>query len=106
MSDRLYRLLRDPDTVNIDHDPDVRCPCVANHTPQPVSYDVHHVLPLSWGGHRNPDNEVVVCPTVHRVVHYGLTALRSGRDVDWRRITPYARDLIAQGWARYLEVRP
>ncbi len=67
-----------------------RCVLHKYHSPEVVSFDVHHVVPTYMGGPDVASNRVVVCPTGHRNVHVLIGALVAGRAVrnqDWGRMT-------------------
>lgn len=62
------------------------CEVHAYHSPRPQYQEVHHRVPLSWGGSDDVENRINVCPTGHRNIHRLLDALRDGADVtlsDW-----------------------
>jgi hypothetical protein len=70
--------------------PGVTCVLHAYHSPEVVSFDVHHVIPISMGGPDIATNRIIVCPTGHRNVHTLIHALTSGDEVhatDWGRTT-------------------
>lgn len=94
----------------MSHAGDVRCACVAAHSPLPVDIQVHHVWPLAWGGPDVATNRVPLCPTTHASVHWLLRAYqRAGGEPAWevrRRVGPYARALAKQGWDAYQASRP
>lgn len=66
-----------PTTLNVWRG-DEPCRCVADHNPEPVSWDLHHVHPVGLGG--PADGEVVpLCATGHRAVHALIDrAMRAG----------------------------
>jgi hypothetical protein len=47
----------------------VTCSLHAYHSPEVVSFDVHHIWPQGEGGPDVPSNRAIVCPTGHRNVH-------------------------------------
>lgn len=80
------------------------CECVTTHVPSSYIAVVHHVLPLSWGGLREPGNEVLVCSNTHEATHRLLDDhIRFDGVPPWehrRRFNPLARDLAARAWAQ------
>ena len=69
------------------------------HSPRPQETDLHHVLPLSWGGPNTDENVIPVCQTGHANVHRLLTAFRrSNGFVAWeiQRQFGYAERLLAK----------
>jgi hypothetical protein len=48
------------------------CPCVTRHAPRPLAFQVHHILPKSWGGPNIAANEATICGTCHDNVHHAL----------------------------------
>lgn len=92
-------------TINVFHDPDVSCPCSANHTPKAVTFDLHHLIPLSWGGPDTDENSRVICPTTHRHVHLLLTRWRKlMEEPSWefrQHFGPFARQLAEEGFTRW-----
>lgn len=84
--------------------PERVCRCVAEHSPEPRELHTHHVLPLSWGGRREPANEVLLCPTSHSNTHHLLDAyVRAGGDPGWpvrRRYSRVVRSLAARAWTQ------
>lgn len=85
------------------HAGDVRCACVASHAPEPADVEVHHCVPLSWGGPDVAANRVPLCSTSHSNVHALLRAYqKAGGLPAWevrRRFSPFTRALAARGWA-------
>lgn len=81
----------------------VRCACVADHAPEPIDVEIHHVVPLAWGGPDSAANRVNLCGNAHNNVHAFLRAYqRAGGTPPWdvrRRFSPYIRALAARGWA-------
>lgn len=92
------------------HAGDVTCACVTAHSPVPVDVEVHHVLPLSWGGPDTAANRTPICPTAHSSVHWLLRAYqRAGGTPSWevrRRVSPFVRSLAQRGWDAYQEANP
>ncbi len=90
----------------MSHDDDATCACVSEHRPAPDELNVHHVLPLSWGGLDRPANRVWVCPTTHANVHVLLNAYRKlGSTPPWelrRRFSVFTRVLAQRGWDAYV----
>lgn len=67
-----------------------RCVLHRYHSPEVVSFDVHHVIPTYMGGLDVSANRIVVCPTGHRNLHVLIGALLAGRAVavrDWGHTT-------------------
>jgi hypothetical protein len=61
----------------------------AHSEPYPFVFDIHHRVPLSWGGRDVPANRIVLSPNSHRRIHYGidLTLRYGGPDLlppHWR----------------------
>jgi 5-methylcytosine-specific restriction endonuclease McrA len=48
------------------------CLCAEPHSPVPLAFQVHHVLPKSWGGPDVKTNKVTICGTCHDNVHHAL----------------------------------
>lgn len=49
--------------------PAYACANTVRHSPAPLIFDLHHILPDSWGGPTNPTNLVTICPTCHHSAH-------------------------------------
>ncbi len=85
------------------HAGDVACPCVVDHTPNPVDIEVHHVHPLYAGGPDVAANRTPLCPSGHSAVHWLLRRYeRHGGTPPWedrRRLNPWLRRIAADGWA-------
>lgn len=47
----------------------MECKCVKNHSPKPVAFQVHHIVPTSWGGPNVASNKVTICGTCHDNTH-------------------------------------
>jgi len=79
------------------------CGCVARHSPRPVSFDDHHVLPKSWGGAEG--RLVKLCPTAHRNVHALLNIyvhhMGPPTAAELRLFNPFIRALAAEAWAQH-----
>lgn len=88
---------------------DLDCECVVDHRPANLEPDIHHIVPLSWGGPDTEENEVVNCPNQHRSTHQLLRAYRrAGGDPGWairRLYSPFTRRQAATGWAGYLRIK-
>ena len=96
-----------PRTVNAFTDPGASCPCVSDHNPNVITFNIHHIQPLAHGGADTEDNEILICATTHYSVHHLLReAFKrdvSPNEVPWeirKRFGPFARDLAQQGWDR------
>lgn len=90
--------------LQINPSGDRRCPCVANHTPEPRELHRHHVWPLSKGGPDIAANLRWLCPTSHVNVHqlwriYDACNGQVGGAI-LRRYNAYVRELVADGWAQ------
>lgn len=85
--------------------------CVAHrfHSPRPTYLEVHHVLPLGWGGPDTRENEVTVCSTGHASIHRLLNLYRmSGGKPPWilRRQWGHGERKVAErGWQAYVATR-
>lgn len=79
------------------------CGCVKSHTPRPISFDDHHVLPQSWGGKLG--KLVKLCPTAHRNVHSLLNLYVHHMDTppaaELRLFSPFVRALAAEAWTQH-----
>lgn len=86
------------------------CPCVSNHNPEPRLLHRHHILPLSWGGKREPANEIKLCPTTHENVHTLLNHyVRAGTIPSYailRTFGAFARGLAAEAWMKRPSDKP
>lgn len=71
------------------------------HSPRPNYSELHHILPMSWGGPDVADNRIAICPTGHANVHRLLDALRRGGDVDLRGWGPGERALGMRGFEEW-----
>lgn len=50
--------------------PGVVCSNPIRHAPNPGAHlNLHHVVPLSWGGPDVPPNRMWLCPNCHELVH-------------------------------------
>lgn len=92
-------------TINAIDNPGAQCHCVVNHNPNAVQLHVHHILPLAWGGLKERDNEVLVCPSTHDNIHRLLREYKKadGRP-SWsieRYFGSYAREMAADAWERF-----
>lgn len=85
-------------------------PCVVckTHSPKPITTDLHHVLPESWGGATETSNLIQICNTLHHGTHALIdlyVALNREPTVKEMKATfgvlPSAgmRDLAAKAWA-------
>jgi hypothetical protein len=86
------------------------CVCRAEHSPEPLDGDWHHVWPLGMGGPNVRANLVWLCPTAHRNVHEILTLIvaRNGEfswgDAGDHYAVPvhrYAFTLAHEGYRRF-----
>ncbi len=50
------------------------CELHMSHRPRPGRSVMHHILPLSWGGPSEPENEMWVCDTGHYNIHILIDA--------------------------------
>lgn len=73
----------------LPNDGSVSCDLHQYHSPEVVSFDIHHVIPKSMGGPDTQDNKAVVCPTGHRNVHTLLRVFAS--------VGPDAADRVSWG---------
>ena len=91
------------------HDADQRCVCVADHNPNPMELNRHHVWPLAEGGPDTDDNVVWLCPTSHANVHELLRAwLRYEGRPPWairKRFSAYIRGLAESGFEQTMAAR-
>lgn len=53
----------------MNHDKGQKCGCSADHNPDPLELNEHHVWPLGMGGADVASNKVWLCPTAHTNVH-------------------------------------
>jgi len=84
------------------------CLCVAEHRPALGGMvQIHHVLPLSWGGPNTAANRVPLCPNGHELVHRQLNiAVRQRRWpvwADWATRNPYLIGLAVRAYMEYRE---
>jgi 5-methylcytosine-specific restriction endonuclease McrA len=67
-----------------------------------VDVEIHHVVPMAWGGSDTAANSINICGNAHNNVHALLRAYqRVGGTPEWevrRRFSPYIRALAARGW--------
>ena len=73
--------------------------CHAHH--DMVSYEIHHIWPLSYHGPDTAANKVKVCPNAHSDIHYLMERMFRGRSYSWREYGPAVRHLARAG---YLQV--
>src|SRR4029077_1447055 len=50
------------------------CQCAADHTPKPLRFVWHHILPVTCGGKSVPANLVMACDNCHYAIHSLMTA--------------------------------
>lgn len=90
------------------HDEGQSCVCVADHNPNPMELNRHHILPLGEGGLDEPDNVVWLCPTSHANVHELLRAyVKYEGSPPWdivKHFGVYIRMLAKEGYRRMQEV--
>lgn len=97
-----------PEDVRGSHDEGAVCECVADHNPNPMELNRHHIHPLGFNppGERTPDNEVWLCPTSHANVHELLRAwVKYEGEPPWevqRRFSRYIRWLAEDGYRRWI----
>jgi hypothetical protein len=81
---------------------EVACAVHAYHSPRPQESDLHHVVPLSWGGPDDDENVIPICQTGHANIHRLLTAMRRGNGfVAWeirRQFGPGERRMAQRGF--------
>lgn len=86
------------------------CTCVKDHNPNPMVIETHHVVPLSWGGLRETQNQVQVCPSTHYNIHHLLNEyVHTQGNPRWdvlRHFGKMARDLARQGWESRIPGNP
>lgn len=84
------------------------CSCVENHNPQAYVLEVHHIIPLSWGGPDIPENKKGICNNTHNATHrlYDEHVRRQRAGLDpippWsyqRHFTLQSRQMAAHAWA-------
>lgn len=84
------------------HDTGQKCICVANHNPNPMELNRHHIWPLGMGGPDTEENTVWLCPTAHANVHELLRAyIRYEGSPPWeirRQFSPYIRAIAEEGY--------
>lgn len=82
-----------------------RCVGHAYHSPRPARSDIHHVVPIGWGGPEDKANRVPLCQTGHANVHLLLDFYKDfNGSVPWpirREFGPGERKIAAEGWRRY-----
>ena len=81
---------------------DGKCVCVAEHRPQNLYVDHHHIDALYAGGPDTPANLITVCRSTHDWTHKILRAFDKAGGVlirhnGWPR---YAYKLAVDGWQR------
>lgn len=80
------------------------CQIHSYHSPRPADTQVHHILPLSWGGPDAPENKISLCPTSHVNVHELLREYAAfGGEPPWeirREFGPAERALAAEAWRK------
>ncbi|HXF73370.1 MAG TPA: HNH endonuclease [Actinomycetota bacterium] len=78
------------------------CEIHAYHSPHVSDTDLHHVVPLAWGGADELANEVSICPTGHRNVHELLREYAVfGGEPPWevrRTFSVAERELARRAW--------
>lgn len=88
-----------------------RCLCQADHRPDPLGGEWHHIWPVGMGGPDVAANLVFVCPTTHTNVHAILRLMvREAREWSWREVTEhfaapvsrYAYRLAVEGFRRWV----
>ncbi len=89
----------------MSHDEEQVCRCVADHRPKVVELHRHHILPLYLGGPDVESNVVWICPNTHTATHELLRLyLKGGVKPLGEVVNDFpvlARELAAEGWARW-----
>lgn len=88
---------------------ETQCKCVADHNPNPMNDNKHHIVPLSWQRQAGiellaEDNTVMLCPTAHENVHTLLNAYvrNNGVPPKWevlQHYSPFVRRLAERAVA-------
>jgi hypothetical protein len=60
-----------------------------------VSYEIHHVFPVGYGGPNVANNKIKICCNAHSDIHYLMDQLLAGKPVNLREYGPSIRK-----WAR------
>lgn len=72
------------------------------HSPHVAETEIHHVVPLAWGGPADAANQVSLCPTGHRNVHELLGEFSAfGGPPPWEVLRAFSaaeRELARRGW--------
>ena len=86
------------------------CDCVADHHPEPLVLEEHHIWPLGMGGPDIPENLVWVCPSTHGNAHEVLRTLVAWGPISYRSVCElndrgpvprYAYALAREGYRRW-----
>lgn len=87
------------------------CRCVADHNPEPLDGEVHHIWPKGMGGPDVNENVVFLCPTAHTNAHEILRLMvkdlkyLSYRDVHellQKPVNRYAFQIALLGYRRWV----
>lgn len=70
--------------------------CHAHH--EMVSYEIHHIFPLGYGGSDTAANKVKICPNAHSDAHYAMERMFRGKPIDWAEYGPAVRYLARRGY--------
>lgn len=90
----------------MSHDRGKRCHCQAQHRPEPLELERHHVWPLGMGGPDVESNVVWVCPTTHTNTHELLRHMMKAGPLTWgevgsmydQQVSRYAFTLAHDGY--------
>lgn len=76
------------------------CSISANHTPAPLRYVWHHILPQACGGKSTLANTVMLCDSCHYAIHALLYQLKlHGKVTPNRRNNPRRIEYAQQGYS-------
>lgn len=99
-SEANLRQIAEENPTTRGHDFGKKCICVADHNPEPLELERHHVWPLGMGGPDTEGNVVWLDPTAHMNVHELLRLMLKWSNTD---LLPYKyfTDLYDQAVNRY-----
>lgn len=86
----------------------LHCGCVQHHSPPAIVIEMHHILPLSWGGTSTPANKVAVCAQTHYTIHFILNEFVRRNQIAPRNRhwPPYAYALAVRAWDERIPEHP
>lgn len=74
------------------------CECSDYHSPVPLRFVWHHILPLACGGRSTADNLIQVCDSCHYAIHRMMSDMvaNNGELVEFKRFARTKRAAVAE----------